>query len=70
MIWLTLTTDSVSLQGKVFSYLCIPASETTLHQKRMSIADQSHIQPTATTNPASWIVQLQGMHRLLLFYRV
>jgi hypothetical protein len=26
-----------------FVYLCIPANETTLHQKRMSIVDWSHL---------------------------
>jgi hypothetical protein len=30
---------------------CIPASETTLYQKRMSVADQSHLrQQTVETN--------------------
>jgi hypothetical protein len=34
-----LDVDSVNSTGVYFTYLCIPASETTLHQRRMSIAD-------------------------------
>jgi hypothetical protein len=36
--------DSVNSSSNYFAYLCIPASETTFLQKRMSIADQSHLQ--------------------------
>jgi hypothetical protein len=31
--------DSVNFSSDYFAYLCIPASETTLHQKRMPNAD-------------------------------
>jgi hypothetical protein len=30
----------VNSSGDYFAYLCIPASETTLHQEKMSIADR------------------------------
>jgi hypothetical protein len=33
-----LDVDSVNSSSDYFEYLCIPGSETTLHQKRMSIA--------------------------------
>jgi hypothetical protein len=39
-----LDVDSVKSMSDYFTYLCIPASETMLHQKRMSVADQSHLQ--------------------------
>jgi hypothetical protein len=35
--------DSVNSSCDYFAHLCIPASETTLQQKRMSIADRSHL---------------------------
>jgi hypothetical protein len=37
---LGLNVDSVKYSSDYFAYLCIPASETTLHQKRTLIADQ------------------------------
>jgi hypothetical protein len=39
-----LNVDSLNSSSDYFAYLFIPSSETTLHQKRMSIADQSHLQ--------------------------
>jgi hypothetical protein len=43
--------DSVNSSSNYFEYLCIPASETTLHQKRVSTADRSHLrQQTVDTN--------------------
>jgi hypothetical protein len=33
--------DSLNSISDYFAYLYIPASETTLHQKRMSIADRT-----------------------------
>jgi hypothetical protein len=46
-----LDVDSVNSSSNYFAYLCITESETTLHQKRMSIADQSHLrQQTVETN--------------------
>jgi hypothetical protein len=39
-----LDVDSVNSSSGYFAYLCMPASETMLHQKRMSIADRSHLQ--------------------------
>jgi hypothetical protein len=38
-----LDVDCVNSSSDYFAYLCIPASETTRHQKRMSIADRSHL---------------------------
>jgi hypothetical protein len=38
-----LDVHSVNSSSDNFVYLCIPASETTLHQKRMSNADRSHL---------------------------
>jgi hypothetical protein len=35
--------DIVNSSSDYFAYLCIPASETTLHQKRMSIVHGSHL---------------------------
>jgi hypothetical protein len=32
--------------------------------------DEGLWKPTAKMNPASWITRLQGLHGLLLFYRV
>jgi hypothetical protein len=37
-----LDVDSVNSNSDYFVYLCIPASETMLHQRRMSIADRSY----------------------------
>jgi hypothetical protein len=37
-----LDVDYVDSSSDYFAYLGIPASETTLQQKRMSIADRSH----------------------------
>jgi hypothetical protein len=37
-----LDVDSVKSSRDYFAYVCIPASETMLHQKRMSIADKFH----------------------------
>jgi hypothetical protein len=46
-----LDVDSVNSCSDYFAYLCIPASETKLHQNRMSTADQSHHQQqTAETS--------------------
>jgi hypothetical protein len=46
-----LDVDSVNTSSDYFAYLCIPASEATLHQKIMSIVDRSHIQrQTVETN--------------------
>jgi hypothetical protein len=46
-----LDVDSVNFSRDHFAYLCIPASETTLHQKRMSSVDQSHLRwQTVETN--------------------
>jgi hypothetical protein len=46
-----LDVDSVNASSDYFAYLCIPASEIMLHQERMSIADQSHLQQhTIETN--------------------
>jgi hypothetical protein len=43
--------DSVSFSSYYFVYLCIPACETTRHQKRMSIADRPHLRwQTVETN--------------------
>jgi hypothetical protein len=39
-----LDVDSVNSSSDYFAYLCSPASETTFHQKIISIADQSHLQ--------------------------
>jgi hypothetical protein len=38
-----LDVDSVNSSSDYFAYLCIPSSETMLRQKRMSIADRSHL---------------------------
>jgi hypothetical protein len=38
-----LDVDSVNSGIDYFAYLCVPASETTLYQKRISIADRSHL---------------------------
>jgi hypothetical protein len=54
-----LDVNSVNSSGDYFAYLCIPASETTLHQKRMSIADCSHLQQqTEETNCKNELCQL------------
>jgi hypothetical protein len=46
-----LDVDSMNTSNDYFAYLCIPASETTLHQKTMSIVDPSHLRrQTAETN--------------------
>jgi hypothetical protein len=46
-----LDVDSVNSSIDYFAYLYIPASETTLHQKRMSIAYRSHLRrQTVETN--------------------
>jgi hypothetical protein len=46
-----LIVDSVNSSNDYFAYSCIPRSETMLHQKTMSIADQSHLQQqTIETN--------------------
>jgi hypothetical protein len=37
-----LDVDSVNSSSDYFAYLYIPASETMLHQRRMSIADRSY----------------------------
>jgi hypothetical protein len=34
-----LDVDSLNTSSDYFAYLCIPANETTLHQKEMPIAD-------------------------------
>jgi hypothetical protein len=38
-----LDVDSVNSNSDYFASLCTPASETTLNQKRMSIANRSHL---------------------------
>jgi hypothetical protein len=38
-----LDVDSSNFNSAYFAHLCIPASETTLHQKKMSIADRFHL---------------------------
>jgi hypothetical protein len=38
-----LDVDSMNSSSNYFAYLCHYASESTLHQKRMSIADWSHL---------------------------
>jgi hypothetical protein len=46
-----LDVDPVNSSSDYFACLCIPASEPTLHQKRMSTADRSHLRRhTAETN--------------------
>jgi hypothetical protein len=46
-----LDVDSVNSNSDYFTYLCILASETMLHQERMAIADRSHVRrQTAETN--------------------
>jgi hypothetical protein len=46
-----LDVDSVNSSGDYFEYLCITASETTLHQKRMPITDRLHLgRQTVETN--------------------
>jgi hypothetical protein len=46
-----LEVDSVNSSSDYFAYLCIPASETTLHQKRIPIVGRSHFQrQTVETN--------------------
>jgi hypothetical protein len=35
--------DSVNSGSDYFAYLCTPASEITIHQKRISTADRSHL---------------------------
>jgi hypothetical protein len=43
--------DSVNSNSDYFAYSCTGASETTLHQKIMLIADQSHLRrQTVETN--------------------
>jgi hypothetical protein len=41
-----LDVDSPNSSSDYFAYLCIPANETTLHQKRMSIADSFIVYPS------------------------
>jgi hypothetical protein len=41
--------------------LYIPACETRLHQKRMSIVVRSHLWRQTVGTPASWIAPLQGV---------
>jgi hypothetical protein len=46
-----LDVDSVNSSSDYFEYVYIPASETILHQKRMSNADRSHLRrQTVETN--------------------
>jgi hypothetical protein len=46
-----LDVDSVNSSSDYFAYFYIAASETKLHQKRMSIAARSHLgQQTVETN--------------------
>jgi hypothetical protein len=43
--------DSVKSSNNYFAHLCIIEGETTLHQKRMSITDRSHLRrQTVETN--------------------
>jgi hypothetical protein len=39
-----LNVDCMKSSSNYFAYLCIPASETMHHPKKISIADQSHLQ--------------------------
>jgi hypothetical protein len=55
---------SMNSSSDYFAYLCIPASETTLHQKRMPTADRSQLQRHAAeinSKNEPWIVWLQGV---------
>jgi hypothetical protein len=46
-----LDVDSVNCSSDYFAYLCIPARETILHQKGMSISDRFHLhRQTVQTN--------------------
>jgi hypothetical protein len=57
-----LDVDSVNSSSSYFAYLCIPACETSLHQKRMSIADRSHLRrQTVGTKKALITVVLWGL---------
>jgi hypothetical protein len=56
----------VNSSSDYFAYLYSPTSERMLHQKRISVADWSHLrQQTVETNckmnTASWITRLQGV---------
>jgi hypothetical protein len=42
-----LDVESFNSSTNYFAYLCIPASETTLYQKRMIVVDQCHLQRQA-----------------------
>jgi hypothetical protein len=58
--------DSANSGSDYFAYLCIPASETTLHQKEYQLRldltfDDRLKKPTAKMNPVSWIAPLQGV---------
>jgi hypothetical protein len=54
-----LDVDSMSSSIDYFAYLCIAASETTLHEKRMLIADRSHLRrrtvETSCKNELCWL---------------
>jgi hypothetical protein len=39
-----LVVDSVNSSSDYFGYVCVPASETTFHPKRVSIVDRCHLQ--------------------------
>jgi hypothetical protein len=55
-------------------YLCIPASKTMLHQKRMSIVDQSHLQQqtveTNCKNEPCWLDHVAERRGLPLLYSI
>jgi hypothetical protein len=62
-----LDVDSVNSSSNYLAYLCIPASETTLHQKRMSGADRSHfswknVETNCKNELPSWIVYILYIH--------
>jgi hypothetical protein len=67
--------DSVNSGIDYFVYLCSPATETSFitkkRQLRINLTFGDRLQkPTEKMSPARWNMQLQGMHGLLLFYRV
>jgi hypothetical protein len=69
-----LDVDSVNPSSDYFAYLCIPASEITLLQKRCRLPidltfDDRLQKPSEKINLGSWIARLQGVHGLLLFYK-
>jgi hypothetical protein len=68
-----LDVDSVNSSSDYFAYLCIPASETTLHQKRISIVNRSRLRrqsvKTKCKNEQRYLDREAARRGLLLFYR-